>query len=201
MRKIAILIMISILIMGCKTNKVLKTEAKETYKYEEILTSQTVYNEKIEIKKSAESQEQKKEDKKEEKTDIEISGKVDKENPFNFYNVVDGDTIDLFKISGNADFIFKSSKSTQKSTINNNSTDNTADSRNSERTVSNAVENLKNVVKEIQTTTVEVVKKDVTIGSYFVFFLWGLAAIALLILILWIRKSNPFQFISKYFKK
>lgn len=186
--------------MGCKTKKVLKTEAKETYKSEEILKSQTIDNEKIEVKKFIESQEQKKEDKKEEKTDIQISGKVDKENPVTYYNVVDGDTIDLFKISGNADFIFKSSKSTQKSTINNKAVDNTTDSRNSERTVSNAVENVKSVVKEVQTKTVEVVKKDFTIGSYFVFFLWGLAAIALLILILWVRKSNPFQFITKYFK-
>jgi hypothetical protein len=186
--------------MGCKTKKVLKTESQETEKTEEVLKSKTVEKEEVKNKTSVESKEEKKEDKKEEKTDINISGKVDKENPFNFYNVVDGDTIDLFKITGKADFIFKSSKSTQKSTLNNKSSDNTSDSRNSERTISNAVENVKNTVKKVQTKTVEVVKKDFTIGSYFVFFLWGLAAIALLIIILWIRKSNPFQFITKYFK-
>lgn len=201
MRKIVILILISLFIIGCKTKKVLKTENKEFYKNEETLKSETVEKEDIKNKISKESQEQNKEDTKENKSEIQITGKVDIKNPVTYFNVIDGDTVDLFKITGNADFIFKSLNSTKKSTINNKTTDITSDSRNSEKTVSHAVESVKKAIKEVQTKTVEVVKKDFTLGTYFVFFLWGLAAIALLIIILWIRKSNPFQFITKYFKK
>lgn len=201
MKKIAILILISLFIMGCKTKKVLKKESQEVYKSEEILKSQTTEREEIKSKKYTDFQNQKTEDSKVEKTDIQITGKVTKDNPVVYYNIIGRDTIDAFKIEGSADFTFKSSKSTQKSSVNNKSSDTSSEDTDAKRSVSNAVENVKKAVKEVQTKTVEVVKKDFTIGSYFVFFLWGLAVIALLILFIWIRKSNPFQFITKYFKK
>lgn len=200
MKKIAILILISFFVFGCKTKKTLKTESKEEVK--EIVISKTETTEKEQTKESTISKIEKvqTEDKKEDKKEVEIIGKVDKENPITYYNIVDGDTIDLFKITGNADFIFKSSSNSQKSNINNNLSTNSSKEIKSEKSISNAVENVKNTIKEVQTKTVQVVKKDFTIGSYVVFLIWGLAIIALLVLILWIRKSTWWTSIINKFK-
>lgn len=200
MKKIAIILLISFLILGCKTKKVLKTNVKEVEKIETI--SKTESTEKSQVKEltSAKIAQVQQEEKKEEKIDVEINGKVDKDNPLTYYNVVNGDTIDLFKITGNADFIFKSSKHNKKSDINNNSTTNTSNSKDSDISIYNAVENVKNTVKQVQTKTVEVVKKDFTIGSYIVFLLWGLAIIALIIFIIWLKKSTWWTKITNKFK-
>lgn len=200
MKKIIILILISFFIFGCKTKRVIKNDTKEVVK-EQVSTKQELV-EKEETKESTirEIRTVQTEDKKEDKKDIEIVGKVDKENPIEFYNIVNGDTIDLFRISGNADFVFKSSNSSQKSNINNNSSSNTSSESKSEKSSSNAVESVKDVFKGVQSKTVEVVKKDFTIGSYIIFLIWGLAIIALLILIMWVRKSTWWTSIINKFK-
>lgn len=200
MKKIIILILISFFIFGCKTKKAVKNESKEVVK-EQVSTKKDLV-EKQETKESTISKIEtiQTEDKKENKKDIEIVGKVDKENPIEFYNIVNGDTIDLFRISGNADFVFKSSNSSQKSNTNNNSLTNTSTENKSEKSSSNVVESVKDVFKGVQSKTVEVVKKDFTIGSYIVFLIWGLAIIALLILIMWVRKSTWWTSIINKFK-
>lgn len=200
MKKIIILILISFFIFGCKTKKAVKNETKEVVK-EQISTKKELV-EKEDAKESTirEIRTVQTEDKKEDKKDIEIVGKVDKENPIEFYNIVNGDTIDLFRISGNADFVFKSSNSSQKSNINNNSSTSTSNENKSEKSTSNVVESVKDVFKGVQSKTVEVVKKDFTIGSYIVFLIWGLAIIALLILIMWARKSTWWTSIINKFK-
>lgn len=200
MKRIAILILISFLILGCKTKRTLKNQSKEVVKEQVSIKEQKTEKEAlIEVKKQ-DIKEVNIEDKKETKTNIEITGKVDKENPITYYNVVNGDTIDLFKITGNADFIFKSSNNTQKSNLNKNTSTNTTNEKESEKSLSNAVENVKNTVKDIQNKTVEVVKKDFTIGSYVVFLIWGLAIIAFMVLIMWVRKSTWWTSIINKFK-
>lgn len=200
MKKIILIILISFFVFGCKTKKTLKTESKEIVKEQVISKTETTEKE---IKKESVNQEIRATeniDKKEDKKEIEIVGKVDKENPITYYNVVDGDTIDLFRITGNADFIFKSSSNSQKSNVNNNSSTNTSKEIKSEKSISNAVENVKNTIKEVQHKTVQVVKKDFTIGSYVVFLIWGLVIIAILVLILWLRKSTWWTSIINKFK-
>ncbi len=201
MKIIKIILVLSLLLsFGCKTKKVVKTQSKEVEKIESI--SKVESTEKEIIKESVNENiiQDKKEEKKEEKIAIEISGKVNKENPLTYYNVVNGDTIDLFKIVGNADFIFKKSSHTQNSQINNNSNTTSSNSKDNEKSISNAVENVKNVVKEAQNKTVEVVKQDFTIGSYIVFLIWGIVIIALCVLILWLRKSTWWTNIISKFK-
>lgn len=197
MKKIVLIILISIFVFGCKTKKVLMTEIKEeetTFISE--LKKEDLKNIKNENIKENSSNEISK-NKAEEKTEVNITGKVDKENPLSYYNIVNGDTVDYFKINGNADFSFKTYKNSL------NSVENSLDNKESqkeikeEKSISNAVENVKKAVKDVKQKTVEVVKKDVTIGSYFVFLIWGLVAIALCILILWLRKSNV---LTKIFK-
>lgn len=200
MKKIILIILISFFVFGCKTKKTFKTESKEEVKEQVISKTETTEKEAVKESTVREILTVQNEDKKEDNKEIEIVGKVDKENPITYYNIVDGDTIDLFKIIGNADFIFKSSSSIQKSNVNNNSYTNTSKENKSEKSLSNTVENVKNTVKDIKTKTVEVVKKDFTIGSYVVFLIWGLAIIALLVLIMWVRKSTWFTSIINKFK-
>lgn len=200
MKKITILILISFFILGCKTKRTLKNESKEVVK-EEISIKQDKTEKEVLIEvENKNIKEFKIAEVKEEKKDIEIVGKVDKENPITYYNIVDGDTIDLFRITGNADFIFRSSVSAEKSNVNNNSSTNASNTKESEKSLSNAVENVKSAVKEVQEKTVEVVKKDFTIGSYVVFLIWGLAIIALLVFILWLKKSTWWTSIINKFK-
>lgn len=200
MRRIILIVLISFLILGCKTKRTLKTESKEVLKEQVSIKEEKIQKEALKQSDVKEILTTENVDQKEQKTDIQIIGKVDKENPITYYNVVDGDTIDLFKITGNADFIFKSLNSTQKSNINNKSSTNTSNTKESEKSLSNAVENVKEAVKDVHSKTVDVVKKDFTIGTYVVFLIWGLALIALLVLVMWIRKSTWWTSIMKKFK-
>jgi len=200
MKKIAIIIF-SLVSFGCSTKKKLVTKQREEIKEQTISKTETVQKETAKESTSVNNAKVKNEDKKESKSDIQIVGKVDKENPITYYNVVNGDTIDLFKITGNADFIFKSSNNSQKSSLNNNSITNTTNTKESEKSLSNAVENVKNTIKDVQTKSVNIVKKDLTFGSYLVFFLWGLGIIVISVLFLWLRKSTFFTSIISNVKK
>lgn len=200
MKKIVILIL-SIASLGCSTKKKAITKQREEVKETIISKTETTQKENIKEVKKQDVKEVKSEEKKEEKTDIEIIGKADKENPVTYYNIVGNDTIDLFRITGNADFVFKRTQISKNSTLNNNSSTNTTNESKSEKSLSNAVENVKNTVKEVQTKSVEIVKKDLTFGTYLTFFLWGLAIIVILVLILWLRKSTFFTSIFSNVKK
>ena len=202
MKKITILILIVSLLLsfGCNTKKVVKTNYKEELKDTVISKVETKEKEALKTSTDKSTSQVKNEDVINDKTEVEIAGNADKNNPMIYYNVVNGDTIDLFKIVGNADFIFKKSNNTHKSILNNKTTDNTKESKEHEKTISNAVENVKEVVNQEQTKTVDIVKKDFTIGSYIVFMLWGLAIIAILAFIMWLRKSTWWTSIINKFK-
>lgn len=200
MKKIIILILISFFVFGCRTKRTIKNEVKEVVKEQTVSKTETVEKEDIKQSTIREIRTVQNEDKNEDKKEVEIVGKVDKENPITYYNIVNGDTIDLFKITGNADFIFKSSNNNQKSNINNNISTNTTRENKSEKSISNAVENVKVAVKEVQTKSVDIVKKDLTFGSYMVFFFWGVILIVILALIYYLRKSTWFNSIINKFK-
>lgn len=190
MKKIITIILISFFILGCSTKKKLINKSKEETKETTISKTETVQKDSeiknVEVKK----EETKTETKKDENKSVEIKGKADEKTPLTYYNVVNGDTIDLFKVVGNAEVIFKSSNNSQNSSYNNNSSNNTKESNSSEKTLSNAVENVKQAVKEVQTKSVDVVKKGFTFGTYLTFFLWGLAIIVIAVIILWLRKTT-----------
>lgn len=190
MKKIIAIILISFFILGCSTKKKLINKSKEETKETSISKTETVQKE-SEIKDTTVKQEEiKTVIKKEENKSVEIKGKADEKTPLTYYNVVNGDTIDLFKVVGNAEVIFKSSNNNQNSSYNSNLTNNTKESNSSEKTISNAVENVKQAVKEVQTKSVDVVKKGFTFGTYLTFFLWGLAIIVIAVIILWFRKTT-----------
>lgn len=200
MKKTILIILISFAILGCRTKKTLKNESTEVLKEQSISKIETVEKENSKESTSKESLQVKNIEKKEEKNDIQIAGKVDKENPIEFYNVVNGDTINLFRIKGNADFIFKASNKAEKSNVNINSTNSLLKQNNSEKSASNIIENIKNTTKEVKSKTVEVVKKEVTFGVYLTIFIWGIVIIGLIVLYQWVKKSTWFTSIINKFK-
>jgi hypothetical protein len=190
MKKIVILIIISFFLFGCKVKKTIKNETKEVEQIESISKTETTDKSTVSEVKKEELKQVKTENKTEEKKEVEITGKAEENKPLTYYNVVDGDTIDLFKVTGNADVIFKSSYNSQNSSLNSNSTTNTENTKESEKSISNAVENVKNTIKQVQNKSVEVVKRDFQFGTYLVFFIWGIVIIVVLGLIFYLRKSN-----------
>lgn len=203
MKKIILILSAIFLLVAansCRTKKVIKNESKQVEKTE---VKEAVKVQQQEVKKESEEkqeQEKKTEEKSEEKQEVNITGKVDDKNPLTFYNVVNGDTIDLFKVTGNADVIFKSSKNNSNSFSSSENNSKILKESEQKKESGSIIEKATETVKEVQTKSVEVVKKNMTFGVYLTFFLWGLAVIAILVFIIWLRKSTYWTKILTFFK-
>lgn len=98
-----ILIVIVILLTGCRTKKVITSKSTEIEQIQQVST------------KKVESQVEKVEDKqqilksdildhiKENQTDFEVKGKAETGKPIEIYNVENGDTLQAIRVNGNAD--------------------------------------------------------------------------------------------------
>lgn len=172
MKKTAIIIIsILFLLLGCKVKKVSKTAQSSvteySYKNHEVKQENNLLNTEIKSVK-LDSQELKT---KEERSNIEIRGKVTNQDPLTFFNVVDGDTINLLKVTGNADVFFTSNKSIleQKNfKVNENKHH---ESKKTEVKNESLVSGLAKTAEKIQTKTVDVVKRDFQVGTYITGFL------------------------------
>ena len=189
-RILIILLILSVFVFGCKSKKVLKNESKTVEKL--------VYNntdikdsEKTEtVSKSVAVKKELSELIKSNKTDIQIKGTVNPGTPLIYYNIVNGDTLDNLSVSGSAQVIYNSYRNDLNSDKNykNDSTSASQDKRAEKST--NIIEGVASTVKAVQNKTVQVVKKDFQFGVYITILIWGLAIIAIVIIILWIRKST-----------
>lgn len=186
------------LLLGCKVKRVNKDSIKVTEKveskFEHKIDSIVHSKEFKEDVKSVKIQDVKKED----NSNIEIKGKVDKDNPLTYYNVKDGDTISSIKVTGNAEVIFKGGSSFTDHFKSNDSIS-VKNTQNESSVKSNSVvDKVAEKVLEVQERTVRVVKRDFQPGTYIVFFLFGLAIIAGFIFLRWFKKPEIF---NKIFKK
>lgn len=182
-----------LLFAGCKVKKVTKKEAKIKERTEFLTKDVKTQSEKSNILLSESKKETEVISNKEQNTSLEIKGKVEKDNPLIFYNVINGDTIDLFKVSGNADVLYKSNKSNVNSSNQVYNESNINESKKSEKTNESIVAGVVEKATEIQSKTVDVVKKGFQIGTYITFFLWGLAIIIVCGLIIYFRKTAWFK--------
>lgn len=185
----ALMIMLAALIMmGCKTKQVVKTS--ETLKEFEKVDSKkdSIQSEIKSQEKETISKTEKVEQKKESQTEIEIVGKAEADKPLEIFHVENGDTLQSFKVTGNANVTFRSkaSKSTELKT-----------EKKSESLVEqfkefseNIVEenNVRERIKEVKNKTKEVKVKGFQAG------LWIAITIVAIILIC-------IFFTYKYFKK
>ncbi len=200
MKKIIWIILISFLILGCRTKKVLKTELKQV---ETTQTNQSEKRDEIKAVKETEINKDetiKSEFKNEEKQQVEITGKSENDKPLSYYNIVNGDTIDLFKVTGNADVIFKSYKNTLNSASNSKYNTEYQKENKSENIISSVVNSASETVKNVKEKSVQVVKKNFSFGTYAVFVIWGIIIISLLIGIYYLRKSTLWTKIIKIFR-
>lgn len=201
MRKIIPIILILSLTFGCRTRRATKFKSKEVqrvdYTQKQTESLKEAKKDIIEVvKKDNTSDIIKKAN-----TDIQIKAKIDKENPLTLYDIINGDTLSSFKVIGNAEVIFNSSRSdsnvVKAKTTETTNSKTTENNKESEGVISGAI----NTAKEIQNSTVEVVAKGFNFMTYAVFFLWGLGAIAVLGLIIYLRKINIVGKITNFFKK
>lgn len=190
MKKIILIILISFFVFGCRTKRVSKNETKIEQKESNISKTETVQEEQFNQSTNKESSQLQKETKSEEKKEIEIKGKAEENKPLTYYNVVNGDTIDLFKVTGNAEVIFKSLNTISKIDSNIKSIESESKENKAKKSNVSIVEKASNAVSEVKNKTVEVVKKDFTFGTYLTFFLWGILIIVIIGLIYYFRKSN-----------
>jgi hypothetical protein len=177
MKKILILIILSSLILGCRTKhtavsftKEGKTEI-ERAKFDSVKDENTKQETKKIIDNSAQ---QKKEDF---SGDITIKGKSDSLNPLEFYNIANGDTLQSISIKGNADFIinnhFQKSKEEKKESgkeENLNIIQKTARDLVSRETI-------KDVAATVETKTKDITSRGFQAGAWIVWALLGIVAI------------------------
>jgi hypothetical protein len=189
-KTIITLLILSVFVFGCKSKKVLKQEAKVTEKIEfksknikDSSSSESVVKAAIGKKSISDIIQAK-------NTDIEIKGKVNPGNPLIYYNIVNGDTLDNISISGSAEVIYRSNRNDLKRDSKSESDSLNTSDKQSKSLSSNLIEGVSNTAKAIQAKTTEVVKKDFQFGAYFTFLIWGVVAIILIIIIMWVKKST-----------
>lgn len=185
----AILIIFSfILILGCKSKKVLKSKTSE------LETIQTISEKKEQkqIEKSEQKQETKKVDlvdqKKESQTEIEIKGKAETDKPIELFNIENGDTLQSIKITGNADVSIKTKTAKSDQVKKENVA---SESSNKLEEISKQIvneDNLKKAGKQINESATEV---TTTTGTFWSFgLIGGLGAFALFLVALFIYFKN-----------
>lgn len=105
------MILAALLLMSCKTKQVTKTS--ETLKEFEKVDSKkdSIKNEVKSQKKEIVSEKTKTDQKKESQTEIDIVGKAETDKPLEIFHVENGDTLQSFKVTGNANVIFRSKAS------------------------------------------------------------------------------------------
>lgn len=190
MKKIIAIILISFFILGCRTKRFQKEEIKKEEVKQTIYKTETVQKENIKQSTSKENLQVENNSKSEQKKEVEIKGKTDEKNPLIYYNIVNGDTLDVLKVTGIAEVIYKNSNNAQNSNINSKSSESINSENKAEKSSSNIVENVSKAIESVQTKSVQVVKKDLTFGTYLTFFLWGLVIIGISVLFLWFRKTT-----------
>ncbi len=190
MKKTAIiLISLLFLLLGCKIKKVSKTaqssETESEYSKKEIRTQNEVLKSEISVIK-VDSQKQKT---KQENSNVEIRGKVTDKIPLTFFNVVNGDTINLLKVSGNADVFFTSNKSILEQNSSKIHENNRNESKKAEKKDEGFVSGLAKTAEKIQTKTVDVVKRDFQVGVYITGFLIAALIIIVTAIILYFKRK------------
>lgn len=98
----AILIVIVVLLTGCRTKKVITSKSTEIEQIQQVSTKKV----ESQVEKVEDKQQIIKSDildhKKENKTDFEVKGKAETGKPIEIYNVENGDTLQAIRVNGNA---------------------------------------------------------------------------------------------------
>lgn len=190
MKRIVLLILISICILGCRTKRVSKTESSEFKKVEISSAYRSEIKENVKESSSIESSTVKAADIKDHKSSVEIHGKVNKDNPLIYYNIINGDTVGSIGISGIADFVIKNNNSELSSNTSDTSNNKVESVKDKSSSLNSAVKNIAEVATKAKDKTTEVVKKGFSLGVYMGWIIFGIIFIGVVIGIFYIKKST-----------
>ncbi len=188
--KKTILLLLIVILSSCKTKQVTKKtgESKETT--EAVSTKTEQKNEqkteqKTETKKAEISKNQK-----DQETNIEITGTAETDKPLEIHTVKNGDTLESFKVTGNAQVIYKS-KATSTAKSDKETTSNTLQTK-LENLANNIVNEgeLKTKAKEFQETAKEVSTTTGTFWSFGLLAVWGTVALVIVGLFIYFKKGK-----------
>ncbi|WP_079242583.1 hypothetical protein [Chryseobacterium indologenes] len=174
-----ILIVIMMLLTGCKTKKVITLKNTEVEQIQQISTKKV----ESKVEKSEDKQQLKKSDvleqKKESQTDMEVKGKAETGKPIEIYNVQNGDTLQAIRVNGNADVHIRTKSS---------HLDHVKKEYNSESFIGkvkefseNIVEenNIKKRIQEVKQKTKEIKSTGLQAGLWIVLALLGVVGIVI----------------------
>lgn len=177
MKKILILIILSSLILGCRTKQKAVTFTKEGRTEIERVKLDSVKEQTVkqETKKVTDNTIQEKKD--EFSANIIIKGKSDSLNPLQFHNIVNGDTLQSISIRGNADYIINNHF--QK---NNNQKSESGKEENTniiQQTARDLVskETIKDVASTVTNTTKKITSRGFQAGAWIVWAVLGIVLI------------------------
>lgn len=188
MKKILFLIILSSLILGCRSKQKIISSNKEVRKENvSVKVDSTALKELKAI--SLNSRELKIQEKKNEISyDILIKGKSDPENPFVFHNVVGSDTLQVISISGNADYTIKNhyAKSDNKKAESQNSTSTNIIQDLAQKAVSK--ETIKDVASAVTNETKKIKSNGIQAGAWIWLGVVGIVALLIFFIYKYIKK-------------
>lgn len=173
--------------MGCRTKEKAVSKEKEKIEIKQISDIDSTVTVKAEAVQVIEEKKQETKVEKSQEGHVEIKGKTDSANAFNYTNVVGGDTLSI-SITGNADFVIKNKFSDRvKETVSESLSENlNAIAEFSRKVV--AQETIKEVASEIKKTDVAVKTKNFTFGAWFTWVLTAIIVICAVWLFYYLRQ-------------
>lgn len=195
--KILILILLSSLILGCRTRtktSFYSKEGKTEIERVRVDSVNSVSVKNLQKKVSDNNVKQKKEDF---SGDIIIKGKSDTLTPFVYHNVINGDTIQSISISGNAAYTINNHY--KKSEENKQESKSTESLNEVQKIARSAVskETIKDVASAVTSTAVEIKSKGFTFGAWSMIIAWGAVLIGACILLYYLSKLD---WVKNFFK-
>lgn len=187
MKQTILLIVMTLLLMGCKTKTSVKSkiQEKETIKTEYLKKDENLIQKqevKNEIKNAEVSEAEKKTD-----TEFEIKGQSKTDEPFELLEIKNGDTVQSFTVIGNAD-VFIKNKTTESKHEKKETSSSGLENTLKEFTKSLINEKkLTEKVSEIQEAKKEIVTRTGTFWSFGLFAIFGVVALVILGLFIYFK--------------
>ena len=181
MKSLIVLIILSNLFFNsCRTVRKNKVEEKEIT-VEEVKKDSTIVKDTIKERVVKEDNKVEKVIKEKQNTgEVEVTGITDASNPFELYNIQNGDTLSVTKITGNAEFIIKTKWKDNNSNIKEETALVKLDKVAEVSRYIVSEDNIKKTAKEIKSITKEVKKSDFPFGYYV-----SMVIIVILVYLLW----------------
>ncbi|GAB0154768.1 hypothetical protein CHRYSEOSP005_00280 [Chryseobacterium sp. Alg-005] len=186
--RITALIMVILLLMGCKTKRAVKTlDISSEISKTQIKKDSSKNVSKVQEKNIAKENSHV-EKKKENQTDIEVTGKAQTGVPIEIYNIENGDTLQAIKVTGNAEVQVRSKTSKSDHLKKENSSESIIDKlKEFSETIVNE-NNVKERVQNVKKKSKEAVTRTGTLWSFGL--IGGLGAFAMLLIALFIYFKN-----------